>query len=274
MSVNTAVSLLIFCMLFFKVCSAADQPSARDIILKVERNFLKIENYQVDVSRIYYRGEVPKSREEWRYIFQNPGLARVEVALSKKATLIVNRDDIWRYLAEEKEVVRRRIKNLEEREKMLLLGKLLKPYEIEGWGISISAKFGDRLKLIKEEKIKGRKCYLIECKPKASNPQRLKLMVWIDQERLAVVKRELYKEGDHLVSRTESENFIEVMPGIWLPRKIESLIQTEKGKVIKRLVLRNIKVNKTIPENTFQFVPPEGCKVITVNDKGEVVQTP
>ena len=268
-----ALFLSVFCVLFFKVSFADDQPSAQHIISKMEQNFLKIENYQVDVSRIYHRSEISESREEWRYFFKNPGLARVEVVLPQKFTLVINQDDVWQYLSEEKKVVKRRIKGLEEKERMHLLGKLLKPYEIEGWGLSISAKFGDRLRLIREEMVKGRKCYLIECAPRADNPQQLNLMVWIDQERLAVVKRELYKEGDHLVSRTESENFLEVIPGIWLPRKIESLIQTEKGEVIKRLVLRNIKVNKAISENTFQFVPPEGCEVITVNDKGEVVKT-
>ena len=154
---------------------------------------------------------------------------------------------------------------------MILIGKLLKPYEIEGWVLSVSSKFGDRLKLVREEVIKGRKCYLIECKPKTDNPQQLKLLVWIDRERLALVKKELYKEPNQLVSRTENENFLEIIPGLWLPRKVESTVQTEKGEIIKQLILRNIKVNKSMPENTFQFTPPKGCEVMTFNDKGEAV---
>lgn len=265
-----ALFLLVFWMLSFEVGSAADRPSAQEIILKMEQNFLKIENYRVDVSRIYHRNEVVESREEWRFFFRNPGLARVEVVLPKKITLVINQDDVWQYLLEEKQVVKREIKGLEKKEKMLLIGKLLKPYEIEGWGLSISSKFGDRLRLIGEEVIRGRKCYLIECKAKTNNSQQLRLMVWIDQERLAVVKRELYKEDDHLVSRIKSENFLEIIPGIWLPRKVESTIQTEKGEVAKRLVLRNIRMNKPLPEKTFQFSPPEGCEVVTLNEKGEI----
>lgn len=268
-----ALFLLVFCMLFFKGSSAADQPSAQDIILKMEQNFLKIESYQVDVSRIYYRGEVSESREEWRFFFRNPGFAKVEVMLPKKIVLVVNQSDVWQYFLEEKKVVRRRIKDLKEKERMLLVGKLLKPYEIEGWGLSISSEFGDRLRLMREEMVEGRKCYLIECKPEADNPQQLKLLVWIDQERLAVVRRELYRGVDSLVRKTEGKKFLEIISGIWLPRKVESTIQTEKGEVRKRLVLRNIRVNKSMPEKTFQFSPPEGCEVITLNDKGEIVQT-
>jgi len=117
----------------------ANQPSVQDIILKMEQNFLKIENYRVNVSRIYYRNEVLKSREEWRFIFQKPGLARIEVMLPKKIVLVINQDDAWQYLLEEKKVARRKIKDLKEKERLLLIGELLKPYEIEGWGLSISS---------------------------------------------------------------------------------------------------------------------------------------
>jgi len=226
---TVAISLLVFCILFLKVDSMANQPSAQDIISKMEQKFLKIENYQVDVSRIYHRNEVVEYREEWRFFFQDPGLVRSEIMLPK-------------------------------------------PYEIEGWGLSISSQFGDRLKLIGEKLVKGRKCYLIECKSMTDNPPQMKLIVWIDQERLAVVKRELYKEGDQLVKSTESDNFLEVLPDIWLPRKVESALHTEKGVAMIRLVLRNIKVNQSMPDTTFQFSPPEGCEVMTLDEKGVVVK--
>jgi len=54
-NISTTVFLFVFCILFFKVSSFAKQTSAQDIISKMEQNFLKIENYQVNVSRIYYR---------------------------------------------------------------------------------------------------------------------------------------------------------------------------------------------------------------------------
>ncbi|MCK5255908.1 MAG: outer membrane lipoprotein-sorting protein [Deltaproteobacteria bacterium] len=250
----------------------ANQTSAQDIISKMEQNFLKIENYQVNVSRIYYRDEVLKSQEEWRFFFQNPGLARIDVMLPKKVTLLINQEDIWQYILEEKKVVRRKIKHLREKERMLLVGKFLKPYEIEGWGLSISSKFGDRLRLVKEEVVKGKKCYHIECKPKTDDSQGLRLLVWIDRERLALVKKELYKEADNLISRTENENFLEIIPGIWLPRKVETAVQTEKGEIVKQLILRNIRMNESMPAKTFQFIPPKECEVMMLNGKGEMVK--
>ena len=271
-SMSITLFLFIFCILFSKVSCLADQASAQDIISKMEQNFLKIENYRVNVSRIYYRNEILESQEEWRFFFQNPGLARIEVMLPKRVTLLISKDDIWQYFLEEKKVVRRKIKHLREKEKMLQVGKLLKPYEIEGWGLSISSQFGDRLRLVKEEVVKGRKCYLVECKPKTDNPQGLKLLVWLDKERLALIRKELHRDSDHLVSRTENENFLEIIPGIWLPRKIESTVQTKKGEIIKQLILRNIKMNESMPEKTFQFIPPKDCEVITLNDKGEIVK--
>ena len=267
---SATVFLFVFCILFFKVNVLANQTSAQDIISKIEQNFLKIENYQVNVSRIYYRNEILEFQEEWRFFFQNPGLARIEVMLPKRITLLMNQDDIWQHILEEKKVVRRKIKHLREKERMLLVGKFLKPYEIEGWGLPISSKFGDRLRLVKEEVVKGKKCYLIECKPKTDDSQGLKLLVWIDREKLALVRKELYKEADNLVSKTENENFLEIIPGIWLPRKVETAVQTEKGEIIKQLILRNIRMNESMPAKTFQFIAPKGCEVITLDEKGEV----
>lgn len=271
-NISTTVFLFVFCILFFKVNVLANQTSAQDIISKMEQNFLKIENYQVNVSRIYYRNEILEFQEEWRFFFQNPGLARIEVMLPKRITLLINKDDIWQHILEEKKVVRRKIKHLREKERMLLVSKFLKPYEIEGWGLSISSKFGDRLRLLKEEVVKGKKCYLIECKPKTDDSQGLKLLVWIDRDRLALVRKELYKEADNLISRTENENFLEIIPGIWLPRKVETAVQTEKGEIIKQLILRNIRINESMPAETFQFIPPKECEVMTLNEKGEMVK--
>ena len=271
-NISTTVFLFVFCILFFKVNVLANQTSAQDIISKMEQNFLKIENYQVNVSRIYYRNEILEFQEEWRFFFQNPGLARIEVMLPKRITLLINKDDIWQHILEEKKVVRRKIKHLREKERMLLVSKFLKPYEIEGWGLSISSKFGDRLRLLKEEVVKGKKCYLIECKPKTGDSQGLKLLVWIDRDRLALVRKELYKEADNLISRTENENFLEIIPGIWLPRKIETAVKTEKGEIIKQLILRNIRMNESMPAKTFQFIPPKECEVMTLNEKGEMVK--
>ena len=271
-NVDTRVFLFVFCTLFFKVNVLANQPSAQDIISKMEQNFLKVENYQVNVSRIYYRNEILEFQEEWRFFFQNPGLARIEVMLPKRITLLINQDDIWQHILEEKKVVRRKIKHLKEKERMLLVGKFLKTYEIDGWGLSISSKFGDRLRLVKEDVVKGKQCYLIECKPKTVDSQGLKLLVWIDKEKLALVRKELHKESGNLVSRTENENFLEIIPGIWLPRKVETAVRTEKGEIIKQLVLRNIGMNESMQEKTFQFIPPKGCDVTTLNEKGEVVK--
>jgi outer membrane lipoprotein-sorting protein len=271
-NVSRTVFLFGFCVLVLKVNVLANQPSAQDIISRMEQNFLKIENYQVNVSRIYYRNEILEFQEEWRFFFQNPGLARIEVMLPKRITLLINQDDIWQHILEEKKVMRRKIKHLKEKERVLLVGKFLKPYEIDGWGLPISSTFGDRLRLVKEEVVKGKQCYLIECKPKIDDSQGLKLLIWIDKEKLTLVRKELCKESGNLVSRTSNENFLEIIPGVWLPRKIETFVQTEKGEIIKQFVLRNIRMNESIPEKTFQFIPPKGCEMITLNEKGEVVK--
>jgi|GEM_PF-4054087 len=269
---KSAACLIFMVVLLWQGGSISAEMSAQELIAKMEYNYAKIENYQVDVSRFHYRGELVESREEWRYSFHTPLFTRIEITLPKKVTLIITQDDAWQHFVEEKKIVRRKIKGLAEKAKMVLIGYLLRPYEIEGWGLSISSQFGDRLQLLREETVKGRTCYLIQCKPQGDTASQVKLLLWIDRERETIVKRGLYGEDGKLVSETENDNFLEIIPGIWLPRKVDTILHTDKGKVIRQLVLRNIKLNESLPEATFQFTPPEGSKVTTLNERGEVVK--
>ena len=59
------------------------------------------------MSRIYHRKEVVEYREEWRFFFQDPGLVRSEILLPKKIIMVINQDEAWHYLLEEKKVVKK-----------------------------------------------------------------------------------------------------------------------------------------------------------------------
>lgn len=77
------------------------------------------------------------------------------------------------------------------------------------------------------------------------------------------------KEGLYILKLTPKES--ETSPqyseirlwieeGFWLPTQIE--LYESQGEVINRIVLKNVKMNKSIPDSLFQFVVPEGVEVV------------
>jgi chaperone LolA len=77
-----------------------------------------------------------------------------------------------------------------------------------------------------EESVAGRPAYMLTLVPRGASPYRI-LKVWVDKE-------------DHLVRRFEI---------------------TEENESVRRVELRNLRTNHTLPNTLFTFTPPEGAQV-------------
>jgi len=89
-----------------------------------------------------------------------------------------------------------------------------------------------KLKLLGEERVSGRDCYVIEAKPKEESYYLVKL--WVDKE-------------------------------FWYPIKIEVNHETHSGSNRTYTIeYRDVKFNTGIPDKEFEFVPPEGAKMVRV----------
>ena len=79
-----------------------------------------------------------------------------------------------------------------------------------------------------EENVEGRPAHVLTLVPKTSSQYRL-IKVWVDKQ-------------DHLVRRFE---------------------MTEENGSVRRLDLRDIRLNTTLPDDLFRFTPPAGAQVFT-----------
>jgi chaperone LolA len=77
-----------------------------------------------------------------------------------------------------------------------------------------------------EENVGGRPAHVLTLVPRGASPYRI-LKVWVDKE-------------DHLVRRFEI---------------------TEENESVRRVELRNLRTNHTLPNTLFTFTPPEGAQV-------------
>jgi chaperone LolA len=80
--------------------------------------------------------------------------------------------------------------------------------------------------LNRSETVDGHDSYVVTLVPKEASPYKV-LRIWVDK-------------GDYTVRRFET---------------------TEENESVRRVELRNIRVNGTIPDNLFSFTPPQGAQV-------------
>ncbi len=82
--------------------------------------------------------------------------------------------------------------------------------------------------LLGADEVDGRPAFALTLVPKGPSPYRL-VKVWVDK-------------------------------GDWLVRRFEI---TEENESVRRLLLRNLTLNSTLPDSLFRFTPPEGTQVFT-----------
>ena len=87
------------------------------------------------------------------------------------------------------------------------------------------------VKVLGSEKVSGRDCYVIQLTPKGNKSMEMKM--WVDKE-------------------------------FWYPLKIERKMDGTKFTV----EYLNVEFNTGVSDDTFQFTPPEGAKVITEENLG------
>lgn len=103
-----------------------------------------------------------------------------------------------------------------------------------------------------EEDVEGRKCYLIEAKPKddsvlESTGYSLR-KIWVDKERWVVPKTEFYDKNGKLLKVAASDGWKQV-EGLWRPAKVVMENKQEGSKTTIAFGTREI--NKGIPDKVF-----------------------
>lgn len=105
-------------------------------------------------------------------------------------------------------------------------------------------------KIIGEEEIEGRLCYILEgIAREGVKVSYYRRVSWIDKERFIGLKEELYTKSGRLLKETKV-NKIEEIEGRWIP--IDSVMENKLRKnTYTGFKITNIDFNPEIPEGTF-----------------------
>jgi len=106
----------------------------------------------------------------------------------------------------------------------------------------------DNHRLLREETLNGRACYVIESTPKDSSFQYSKTISWIEKERYLSYKVELYNRRGELVKIMEMSDFRDVQ-GRLTP--MQTKISTVGAGTFTTIYMEIIRYNDAIPERVF-----------------------
>ncbi|MCD6376060.1 MAG: outer membrane lipoprotein-sorting protein [Caldisericaceae bacterium] len=106
----------------------------------------------------------------------------------------------------------------------------------------------DTHKILREEKLNGEDCYVIESIPKDEDYMYSKTITWVIKDKWIGLKKEFYDEdGDFL--KTLNVKKYEKISGYWIITNTEMDNAQKKHKTIMKLT--NVKINVGIPANKF-----------------------
>lgn len=106
----------------------------------------------------------------------------------------------------------------------------------------------DTHKLLREETIDGKECYVVESVSKDEEYMYFKTVVWVNKSNFIGVKKEFYDEDDDLLKILTIKK-IEEISGIWVitNSEMKNVQKTHRTS----MVLNNIQINSGITESKF-----------------------
>ncbi|MCD6089887.1 MAG: outer membrane lipoprotein-sorting protein [Bacteroidales bacterium] len=104
-------------------------------------------------------------------------------------------------------------------------------------------------KVVGEENIDGRKCYILELKAKVVDVAYYSQKIWIDQEYFVPLKEDLFAKSGKLLKQTTFSN-VKKVQGRWYPTKMVYKDMLKQGNGTE-FIVNSMKFNQEIQEYIF-----------------------
>ncbi len=103
-------------------------------------------------------------------------------------------------------------------------------------------------KLLREEKLNGEDCYVVESVPKEEDYMYSKTITWIIKDKWIGLKKEFYDEDEELLKILKVNKY-EDIGGFWIITNTEMKNEQKDHKTI--MILKNVKINTGIDDGKF-----------------------
>ncbi|HAX61642.1 MAG TPA: hypothetical protein DCX95_03665, partial [Elusimicrobia bacterium] len=118
-------------------------------------------------------------------------------------------------------------------------------------------------------KLDGEETILINATPNVKTEIKniSKISIWVSKEFLMPLKFEIYDKDGNVLGWVMYENY-KNYSDVMFPQKIHIWNRLPSGHIFNHITYKNVDINKSIAQNIFNFVPPEGTKVVEIKKKG------
>ncbi len=106
----------------------------------------------------------------------------------------------------------------------------------------------DTHKLLKEETLEGKACYVVESTPKEEDYMYSKTVTWVMKDNFIGLQKMFYDEDGDLLKTLHMKKY-EKISGVWIIEKMEMKNVQENHKTT--MFLSNIKINSGVPDSKF-----------------------
>ncbi len=106
----------------------------------------------------------------------------------------------------------------------------------------------DTHKILREEKLNGEDCYVIESTPKDEEYMYSKTVTWVVKDKWIGLKKEFYDEDGDFLKTLNIEKYDKIK-GFWIILKTKMVNKQKNHQTV--MDLSNVKINVGIPKNKF-----------------------
>lgn len=226
-------------------------PEGREMLREISRRFSALEQLSYQANLVSRLGRENVTRT-FQFSYQPPDRIRVEHIRPEERLLVLNGETLVEFIPAARTALKTDLGALSESSRQSILRNTLSRSVVEGLRIGEVDGLLNRISSISAVQESERTVWILEGRDPFF---RLRL----EPERYLLLETELH-DGDGPLLVTRASNFTEVLPGFWLPRRLQNRNRSPRGMVENVYTLEDIQVNQPFPDRYFHFTLPRGAR--------------
>jgi len=226
---------------------AVARAEAQALLESLAQHFSDIHSLSYTAERTT-QGRRQSSRERWFFAYQAPGFVRVNYQYPVERVLVLNTNTLYEYIPALRKALQTDLAKLSAADRQSTIKQTLTRISLDGIN---PAKFQEMVS----------RTTAVVTPPLTPDIIRIsgtapKFLIELNQQQKVLKTTDIYTSEDNLLMHTDASQFIEVSPGFWYPRQLETRYWTDQGFVNTTTLIQDISINTPLTNSLFEFTPP------------------
>lgn len=185
--------------------------------------------------------------ERWRFVNRGDGAFRIDYSGDTVRQVICDGQVLWDYIPEARKARRLDLMALSAQERTRALSSVLQKVHVPGVRVGVEA---TDMTWSRVEPPPGTPTGAMVLEGRNETGGRI--LATLDADGTRLLGTEIW-EGENFVVRVEARDHVEVLPGVWFPRRVETTAPAEGGEARVELHLSRIVAKGDLPDSLFEI---------------------